>query len=63
MANEIVGKQIVRIESPTTGARVDFGYPALEEAKSWVIALDRAGYEILEIVPTSLPTPNRPTAD
>lgn len=59
MANDTVGKHMVWTRNPTTGNRIGFGYSTLKEAKDQAIALERAGYEILEILPTSLPVPNR----
>jgi hypothetical protein len=63
MANEIVGKHMVWTKNPTTGNRIGLSYSTLKEAKGKAIALEQAGYEILEILPTSLPVPNRPTGD
>jgi hypothetical protein len=63
MANEIVGKHMVWTKNPTTGNRIGFGYSTLKEAKGQAVALERQGYEILEILPTTLPVPNRPSGD
>lgn len=59
MATEAIGKHMVWTKNPTTGNRIGFGYSTLKEAREQAIALERAGYEILEILPTSLPVPNR----
>jgi hypothetical protein len=63
MANEIVGKHTVWTNNPTIGNRIGFGYSTLNEAKGQRIALEWAGYEILEILPRGLPLPNHPTGD
>ena len=46
---------MVWTKNPTTGNRIGFGYSTLKEAERQAIAPERAGYEILEILPTSLP--------
>jgi hypothetical protein len=63
MQKEAIGKHMVWTKNPTTGNRIGFGYSTLKEAQGQAIALERAGYEILEILPTSLPVPNRAAAD
>lgn len=63
MTSDTVGKHMVWTKNPTTGNRIGFGYSTLKEAKSQAISLEQAGYEILEILPTSLPVPNRAAAD
>lgn len=63
MANDTVGKHVVWTKNPANGNRIGFGYSTLKEAKSQAISLELAGYEILEILPTSLPVPNRQAAD
>lgn len=63
MANELLEKHMVRLESPSTGRRISLGYPTLKEAKNWAIALERAGCGILEILRVRLRTSNQPTSD
>ena len=57
MAKDIIGKHMVWVEKPI-GTRVGIAYSTLKEAQDQSIALERDGYKIVEIVPTSLPKPN-----
>lgn len=57
MTNDIVGKHMVWVTNPT-GRRMSITYSTLKEAKVQALSLERSGYTIIEIVPTSLPKPN-----
>ena len=57
MANDIVGKHMVWVQNPT-GRRIGITYGTLKEAQAQAVSLERSGYTIIEIVPTSLPKPN-----
>ena len=57
MANDIIGKHMVCVENPA-GRRLSVTYSTLKEARIQAASLERSGYTILEIVPTSLPKPN-----
>ena len=57
MAKDIVGKHMVWVEKPA-GKRISVTYSTLKEAQDQSIALERMGYTVIEIVPTSLPKPN-----
>ena len=57
MANDIVGKHMVSVTNPS-GRRMGITYSTLKEAQAQAISLERSGYTIIEIVPTSLPKPN-----
>jgi len=58
MAKEdVVGKHMVWVEKPV-GKRIGITYSTLKEAEHEAINLERNGYTIIEIVPTSLPKPN-----
>lgn len=57
MANSTSDKQMVRVEGPT-GLRIGIAYSTLKEAQHQSLALERAGYKILEIVSMALPKPN-----
>lgn len=48
---------MVRVEKPG-GTRMGIAYSTLKEARHQSLALERAGYTIIEIVPTTLPKPN-----
>jgi len=57
MAKDIVGKHMVWVEKPV-GTRLGITYSTLKEAELEAIKLERNGYTIIEIVPTTLPRPN-----
>jgi hypothetical protein len=57
MTKDVVGKHMVWVEKPA-GKRIGLAYSTLKEALSQVGPLERSGYTIIEIVPTSLPKPN-----
>ena len=57
MAKDIVGKHMVWVEKPA-GKRISVTYSTLDEAEDQAVALERMGYTVIEIVPTSLPKPN-----
>ena len=57
MAKDIVGKHMVWVEKPI-GKRIGITYSTLKEAEDQAVALERSGYTVIEIVPTSLPKPN-----
>ena len=58
MAKEdVVGKHMVWVEKPA-GKRIGIAYSSLKEAMGQAASLERSGYTIIEIVPTSLPKPN-----
>ena len=57
MTKDIVGKHMVWIEKPA-GKRLSMTDSTLKEAQDQAVALERMGYNIIEIVPTSLPKPN-----
>lgn len=57
MAKDIVGKHMVWVEKPA-GKRISVTYSTLKEAEDQAVALERMGYTVIEIVPTSLPKPN-----
>ena len=57
MAKDIIGKHMVWVEKPA-GRRFSITYSTLKEARDQAVSLERDGYAILEIVPTSLPKPN-----
>jgi hypothetical protein len=57
MAKDVVGKHMVWVEKPA-GKRIGITYSTLKEALSQVEPLERSGYTVIEIVPTSLPKPN-----
>jgi hypothetical protein len=57
MANSTSGKHMVWVEKPI-GTRVGIAYSTYKEALDQTVALERDGYKIIEIVPTSLPKPN-----
>jgi len=57
MTNEVFGKHMVWIEKPA-GKRIGIAYSSLKEAMGQAASLERSGYTIIEIVPTSLPKPN-----
>ena len=50
-------KHMVWAEKPV-GTRIGVAYSTLKEARHQSLALERAGYKIIEIVPTDLPKPN-----
>lgn len=50
-------KHMVQVEGPN-GLRLGIGYSTLKEARHQSLALERAGYKILEIVAVALPKPN-----
>ena len=50
-------KHMVWVEKPI-GKRIGVAYSTLKEARHQSLALERAGYKIIEIVPTDLPKPN-----
>ncbi len=57
MSNSTSGKHMVWVEKPI-GTRVGIAYSTLKEAQDQSIALERDGYKVIEIVPTTLPKPN-----
>ena len=57
MAKDIGGKHMVWVEKPP-GKRISVTYSTLKEAQHQAVMLERDGYAIIEIVPTSLPKPN-----
>jgi hypothetical protein len=57
MTNSTSGKHMVWVEKPI-GTRVGIAYSTLKEAQDQTVSLERDGYKIIEIVPTSLPKPN-----
>jgi len=57
MAKDIIGKHMVWVEKPI-GKRIGITYSTLKDAEREAVNLERNGYTIIEIVPTSLPKPN-----
>lgn len=57
MAKESIGKHMVLIEKPM-GRRISMTYSTLKEAEDQAVSLERAGYTIIEILPTTLAKPN-----
>jgi len=50
-------KHFVQVEKPA-GKFLSIAYSTLKEAQHQALSLERAGYKIHGIVPTSLPKPN-----
>ena len=57
MAKESIGKHAVLVDSPA-GRRISMTYSTLKEAEGQAASLERSGYKVIEIVPTSLPKPH-----
>jgi carboxypeptidase C (cathepsin A) len=50
-------KHMVWVEKPI-GTRIGVAYSTLKEAQQQIVALERDGYKIIEIVEATLPKPN-----
>jgi hypothetical protein len=57
MSNSTSSKHSVQVENPL-GRTLSVAYSTLKEAQDQAVALERAGYKILGISPSSLPKPN-----
>jgi len=57
MTATAIGKHMVWVEKPK-GRRIGIAYSTLKEAQLQAVSLERDGYTVIEIVPTSLPKPN-----
>ena len=49
---------MVWVEKPKGGRRIGIAYSTLKEAQLQAVSLERDGYSVIEILPTSLPKPN-----
>jgi hypothetical protein len=58
MTNDTFGKHMVWTVDPRTNSEVGIGYSSFAEAQAEAVKLERVGYKILRIVPTTLPKPN-----
>lgn len=58
MTTAAIGKHMVWVEKPKGGRRIGIAYSTLKEAQLQAVSLERDGYEVIEILPTSLPKPN-----
>lgn len=58
MTTAAIGKHMVWVEKPKGGRRIGIGYSTLKEAQLQAVSLERDGYSVIEILPTSLPKPN-----
>lgn len=58
MTTTAIGKHMVWVEKPKGGRRIGIAYSTLKEAQLQAVSLERDGYSVIEILPTSLPKPN-----